>query len=377
MKLGLLPFSLALAAAACNTTDQFTPRDVIGLEPVAAVTAGGFHTCAVLENGNRACWGDDADGQIGVALEGELVTVPVFVPLDEDAIAMSAGALHTCAVLAGGGLACWGDNRDDQLGFASCEAGVFTCPAAPERVPGLEDVVAVAAGGPRTTEAQVGARGFTCAIRGDDTVHCWGHGPGGGPEPSQVTEPDGFPLRQIVHVTAGDSEACAIDAGGNLWCWTSIAGARRIDNLPPVIDASVGGGHTCVATRNGSVICWGSNLNGESGSPDSGLICADEDGECIVGPTVVPGVAGAVAVSAGQRHSCAVDEGGRVICWGSNQNGQIGVEVGGLALAPSLAGTAGKAVAVEVGAAHSCAVLEGGKLQCWGSDSRGQLGIGR
>ena len=95
-----------------------------GLEPgtdkgVTAVSAGNAHTCAVVRGGVK-CWGNGQYGKLGDGSESKK-DVPVDVKglepgTDKGVTAVSAGKQHTCAVLRGGGVKCWGDGNDGQLG---------------------------------------------------------------------------------------------------------------------------------------------------------------------------------------------------------------------------------------------------------------------
>ena len=76
-----------------------------------------------------------------------------------------------------------------------------------------------------------------------------------------------------------------------------------------------GAGHSCVVATNGRVYCWGSNKDGEVG-----------DGTEIDTPNPGPvlNVENAIAVSAGSYHACALIADGTVRCWGWNVAGQVG-----------------------------------------------------
>ncbi len=90
-----------------------------------AVTAGGFHTCALLADGTVRCWGLNANGQLGDGTRNDSTT-PVTVSLPLSATAVAAGGYHTCARLADGTVRCWGYNYYGQLGNG--EAGFHTRP---------------------------------------------------------------------------------------------------------------------------------------------------------------------------------------------------------------------------------------------------------
>ena len=92
------------------------PTQVALPGPVANVSVGNGHTCAVLDSGAVWCWGDNRHGQLG---DGTTTTTdgPVAVTgLSGGAVAVAVNDRSTCAALTGGGAACWGDNTSGVLG---------------------------------------------------------------------------------------------------------------------------------------------------------------------------------------------------------------------------------------------------------------------
>ncbi|MEO1059332.1 MAG: hypothetical protein AAFY28_20700, partial [Actinomycetota bacterium] len=84
------------------------------------VAASAGHTCAVLNTGAATCWGNDAFGQLGNGPGADNVATPtgtVALPGGASATAVSLGLRHSCALLAGGDITCWGADGSGQLGI--------------------------------------------------------------------------------------------------------------------------------------------------------------------------------------------------------------------------------------------------------------------
>ena len=299
-----------------------TPVPVTGLAGVVALTAGGAHHCVLKADRTASCWGKNEKGALGDGTAGTTTSkaVPTTVLGLTDAVALSGGILHTCAVKANATAVCWGGNEAGQLGD-----GTTTDQPLPTAVKGLTNVVAISAG-----------KQHTCALRSTGTVHCWGlnaEGQLGNGNIDPVSPP--APVR-----VANLSGAVAIDAGTD---------------------------HSCALKGDGSAVCWGQNTFSQLG-----------DGTAVTRESPVPvvGLLGAISINAGNRHSCAVKADGRAACWGENIDGQLGDNSGIRKLVatnvPSLTGAA----SISAGGAHTCALKTDGSVACWGRNTDGQVGDG-
>jgi alpha-tubulin suppressor-like RCC1 family protein len=129
---------------------------------------------------------------------------------------------------------------------------------------------------------------------------------------------------------------------------------------------AAGAAHACAITAVGSLVCWGSNDRGQLGPGASGT------GSTRPAQVFADKV---TAVAAGGRHTCAVRD-GAVLCWGDNQAGQLGTGTASAGGATPLAAGVAGATALALGTTHSCALVAGGGVTCWGANALGQLGHG-
>jgi alpha-tubulin suppressor-like RCC1 family protein len=170
--------------------------------------------------------------------------------------------------------------------------------------------------------------------------------------------------------------AAAVLSAGFLAIAPDAAGAVPLTGPGSV---AAGGAHACAVVDGGRVKCWGSNNAGQLGNGRSG------GGLIATTPVTVVGVKGAIAVAAGGSHSCALlQTGGKVVCWGQNNSGQLGngtridsnkpVAVSGVGGTGALNGV----IAIVAAQNHTCALLAAaaGSVKCWGQNTSGVLGNG-
>lgn len=366
---GAAPFQVAEHRAALQVVQRWR-----------TVSAGLDHTCAIAAlDGMGFCWGSNNSGELGVGLTTAALpwsTRPLAVATSHRFNELQAGDEHTCGEEAQVNLFCWGSRARGALGDGRCAAALGSCGAfTASEIP----VTIVSDGNLDTTQLRieqllVGGT-FTCIlarvrfgfINRVRRLRCWG--------------------------------AQAIFDGASLAFDSSAATAIPIppspfaDQTTDYVEAAAGGQHVCnrpsVLYLSFQVTCMGMNFNGELGygpadapnvwspvyhHPDGFKIpvgYSDTSGDAIGEGIPVSGIA------AGHEHVCAFDAAGAVLCWGNNDNGQLGVAVPlNGHWYPRRAAVPATLVSLTAGWAHTCGLTAAGAAWCWGSNSNGQLGNG-
>lgn len=339
---------------------RLTPKTVSGLTGATAISAGGFHTCAIVAGGAVKCWGDDGIGQLGDNKPGDKSLVATTVPGLSGATAIAMGEFHTCALLTAGTVKCWGHNGTGQLGD-----GTKTDRAAPVSVVGLPNP---AGDTPNPVTAITAGYGHTCAIVKDGTARCWGEntfGQLGYTTPPVDASVPGSPMSPSVTPKTVQRHATP---------------PTLLNPKPATVDQegltaiSAGQFHTCAMLASTGAKCWGQNGRGQLGTDPFPFTPKLDDSTAAVD---VAGVTGATAVTAGGFHSCAAQS-TAMVCWGYNFYGQLGSSAPGSAVPVVVTALSG-AREVTVGTGFACALVDAvtdSKPYCWGRNSVGQLGDG-
>jgi alpha-tubulin suppressor-like RCC1 family protein len=345
---------------------------------VLEVALGLQHTCAKKPDGTVKCWGDTSHSQSGTgsAGDGGLFASPQVVTGVSDALHIAAGQYHTCIVRTSGKVACWGENADGQVGTGAANGPPITKPT---DVGGISDAVGIACGASFSCALRSGG-GVLCWGNG------LGGQLGTGSKKIQPSPAPVASLTNAVAISAGESHACAVKADGKVACWGDnvngqLGSGDLLERTTPTVIASLdamsivaaAARSTCAAKKTGGVFCWGANEIGQLGSGAANPTPNPS-------PTAVSGL-DAIALWAGSIHACAVRRGGAVACWGAGFQGQIGdgqPRATSTTPTPSPASVSGisNAIGVGTGGNHSCAPTATGAILCWGENSHGELGKG-
>ena len=276
---------------------------------VSQVSAGFFHSCALLTNGAVKCWGGNSKGELGYEDRMPRGGTPGTMPPPDVEVGFDVKSIHafrerTCAVSTDGRVACWGWNFDGALGLESGREDIGG--RSGDMPPGVLNM-----GG--DVETLVGGIGTQCAQMSDGKVRCWGGNSFG-----------------MLGVNAPTTET----VGGSA------------NDMPPS-DALVGGaveriaagtGHVCATMSNGELTCWGgfsattNYMLGILPSPTEPLGVGAGD---LPHPPIAF-VDGAIGWALGESHTCALLNSGDVECWGENSYGQLGGDTGSYPVSTTL-----------------------------------------
>lgn len=361
-----LALSLSAGAPASGDANEGAPGTL--RNDAATIAAGGSHTCALVSGGTVWCWGSNVLGQLGNGTT-QSSNRPVQVSGISGAIGITAGLSHTCALLQNRTARCWGHGSLGQLGNGS-----FATSQVPVQVSGLSNLEAISAGAHHTCASTLGS------------IFCWGlndHGQLGNGSFANSSSPTAVVggIGGATAISGGWGHTCAILTSTNVACWGwndvgQLANPGASMNTPFPVMANgatgaqlitAGNDHTCVV-GGGPLRCWGYNFAGQLGT---GFV-----GGSSSSPVTVVGIGSVNAVAAGGNHTCARELAGQVRCWGQNNSGQLGN--GNTVTSASAVGVSGlgSALGVTVGGSHSCALVTDRSVRCWGAGGLGQLGHG-
>ena len=338
------------------------------------VASGGAHSCALespssVEGSRVLCWGSRTYGQLG---QGQIISDTLKSPFNFATLVLSesssdnlylegitqvvAGREHSCVLSSNGEVFCWGRGALGQLGQGNL---------------------------PESTNPNMKNSSIPLAVVGV-----------GG---------NGF-LTDIQQISAGEVHTCALSNSGEVFCWGSGASHRlgnsEVANSPipakvigeegagfltEVVQISAGGSHTCALKNSGQIRCWGSKSSGQLGHGQSGGNSPTPVVVLASGQSVGGGpLENIKQVSAGKSHTCALESTGRVLCWGSGSEGQLGQGTNLISNSstpvmvvasgePSGGRSLENIEQISLGMEHTCAKRRSGKLSCWGKGTVGQL----
>lgn len=378
--------------------------------------------CALLTSGRVDCWGYGLDGELGDGLTSDSARPVAVRGVGGKGTLTGVASLGSdgqgiCAVLASGGVDCWGYGGNGELGDGS-----FADSDVPKKVKGaggkgiLAGVSSLA-----SFRGDPSSAGY-CALLTAGRVDCWGFGlygqlgngvfyttgNNGSDVPVRVKGAGGAGiLAGVSHLDAmssgGVTSYCAVLVTRGVDCWGNatygqlgngtVYPAHQGSDVPQKVKGAGGRGILsgvtsltdgflafCAVLTSRGVDCWGAAGDGQLGNGTlSGQTDIPVKVHGVGGPGILSGVS---SLTSQQTESyCAVLTSGKVVCWGSGGAGTSS----GAAFPVSVKGLGGSGVLTGVSSLAStnfdtfgtyCAVLTSGRVDCWGDGYDGQLGNG-
>jgi alpha-tubulin suppressor-like RCC1 family protein len=268
-----------------------------------AIASGYMHTCAILDTNQVKCWGANGSGQLGIGDRGDRGYSPstigdllpaVDLGTGRTAKAIDAGAVHTCAILDNNQLKCWGENGLGELGIEEVPGeGDFGRGDQPGEMG--DNLPAVKLGTGRTAKAIALGAHHTCAILDNNQIKCWGSNFGAALGLGDTVDRGSFPGEMgdnlpfvslgtghtAIAISAGEDGTCALLATNQVKCWGSngngqLGQSHSIDPIGALSNqmgdylsvvqlgtersarsVSIEGPSACAVLNDGHVKCWG------------------------------------------------------------------------------------------------------------------------
>jgi alpha-tubulin suppressor-like RCC1 family protein len=334
-----------------NGFPRFIPTRIASTVAMKQVTTGPYHACALSTEGAAYCWGWNIIGQLGVGTydaTGAPHATPQQVVGNKVFTSLTAGYYHTCGTVANGEVYCWGDNELGILGSGGTETCTLPTDTGSIAIP-CGRTPRIVAGGASLSSIAAGSY-HTCGISTAGEVHCWGDNSVGQRGLGTADTVTRFQSTLVSGggsystVVSGDGYSCALATGGQAWCWgyneVSSLGVGSGDTLPHPAPAQVIGGsglktlsttwyHVCGATTAGPSLCWGLNGDGQAGSATGSCTVRDGAGStfdipCVTTAMAVTSPVAFVSLAPSLYSTCGRTARSGVYCWGWNGNGQLG-----------------------------------------------------
>ena len=305
--------------------DSPVPVVVTGLSGVTQLSSGREFTCALLNSGSAKCWGYNEEGQLGNDSYVDS-SVPVSVEGISNAIAIITGGYHACALISGGSVKCWGANWDGQIGDDSSDSNRPTA----QSVVGISTAIQIAAADDSSCALLAGG-GVKCwganydgqlgnVVSGDSSA-----------VPVTANYQNGDPITGAIQLTGSKTfnHYCIRYSNGVAECWGSNEDGQlgngedeneysypvQVSQISDFAYIAAGWANTCGQRVNGSVYCWGNNELGQLGNGTYDYKNA---------PGNPLNLSGITQIDPGDLHICALISGNTVYCIGMNDYGQIG-----------------------------------------------------
>ncbi len=353
-------------------TGRTTPT-TISIAPtvyVKYISAGFVHSLALMSDGTVKAWGSNEYGQLGDGTTTSSNT-PITISGLTNVIGISVGMWSSYALLSDGTIKAWGYNQNGELGD-----GTDIDKLTPVSVTGITTAINIAS-----------SASHAIALLSDGTVKAWGTNYegelGDGTNTGSLSPVTVSNLSNVIAIDANGSHNLALLNDGTVKAWgynefgqlgnnstVSSSTIVTVSNLSGVKKIACGSSHHSLALLNdGTIKAWGSNGWGQLG---------DETYDDKLIPVTISGLSNVKDISAGYNFSLALLNNGTIKSWGDNSYGKLGVNSDDITLvktnSPLTVNTITTANSISAGLTHALAILENGNIMSWGRNNTGQLG---
>jgi alpha-tubulin suppressor-like RCC1 family protein len=346
------------------------------------IACGFHHSLALTTDGKVYAWGHNYYGQLGLGNSGVGTNKysPNRIPNLSNVSGIAAGEYYSLALTNDGKVYAWGYNGYGQLGL-----GNTTNQSSPVHVSSLSNVAGIAAN--TENNSSTGAS-HSLAFTNDGKVYSWGSNSTGqlglGNNTDQSRPVHVSSLSNVSGITAGGNHSFALTNDGKVYAWGDNGGGQlglgnrvernipaHVSSLSNVSGIAAGEYHSLAFTNNGNVYAWGYNGYGQLGLGNT----TDQ-----YSPVHVSSLSNVSGIAAGgHSHSLAFTTDGKVYAWGWNESGQLGLGYDSLynyIKSPVYVSRLSNVTGIAAGEYHSLALTNDGKVYAWGANRYGQLGLG-
>jgi len=383
-----------------NSTNVLTAMVTSGIPAglkASAISAGGYYSIVLMEDGTVYGTGNNYDGQLGDGNSGyntNILTQMTTVPVGKTPDAISCGYNHTIVLMTDGTVFGTGDNYNGQLGIGTYynSTNTLTQMTIDDGSTPVTDVKAISCGDSYTIVLKLNGTVYGTGANWDGQL-----GTGDYNNTNTLTPMTSVPVGKTPEaISCGDSHTIVLMTDGTVYGtgenWDGQLGAGNINEQTTLTQMTIGNGstyvtdvkaiicggyYTMVLKENNSVFGTGENYDGQLGNGST-----SGSQTTLTRITSIPEEKTPLAISCGRDHTIVLMTDGSVYGTGDNGDGELGTgdENNKIIFTPMTIGNGSTLVtnakAISCGKYHSIVLMNDGSVYGTGYNYDGELGTG-